>query len=65
MLQTFTSVTDEIVRLLADDPVRPEIPAERRLNSNSRIYVLKDGDTTQAVTCVKFLNTIQIGRAHV
>ena len=44
--------------LLADDPVRPEIPAERRLNSNSRIYVLKDGDTTQAVTCVKFLNTI-------
>ena len=58
MLQTFTSVTDEIVRLLADDPVRPEIPAERRLNSNSRIYVLKDGDKTQAVTCVKFLNTI-------
>ena len=58
MLQTFTSVTDEIVRLLADDPVRPEIPAERRLNSNSRIYVLKDWDKTQAVTCVKFLNTI-------
>ena len=58
MLQTFTSVTDEIVRLLKDDPVRPEIPAERRLNANSRIYVLKEGEQTQAVTCVKFLNTI-------
>ena len=58
MLQTFTSVTDEIVRLLKDDPVRPEIPAERRLNANSRIYVLKEGDTFQAVTCVKFLNTV-------
>lgn len=58
MLQTFTTVTEEIVRLLADDPVRPEIPAERRLNSNSRIYVLRDGNTTQAVTCVKFLNTV-------
>lgn len=58
MLQTFTTVTEEIVRLLKDDPVRPEIPPERRLNSNSRIYVLRDGDVTQAVTCVKFLNTI-------
>lgn len=58
MLQTFTTITEEIVRLLKDDPVRPEIPAERRINSNSRIYVLKDGDKTQAVTCVKFLNDI-------
>ncbi len=58
MLQTFTTITEEIVRLLKDDPVRPEIPAERRINANSRIYVLKDGDKTQAVTCVKFLNDI-------
>lgn len=58
MLQTITSVTEEIVRLLKDDPVRPEIPVDRRINANSRIYVLRDGDQTQAVTCVKFLNTI-------
>jgi hypothetical protein len=58
MLQTFTTITEEIVRLLKDDPVRPEIPVERRINNNSRIYVLKDGDRTQAVTCVKFLSSI-------
>lgn len=58
MLQTFTTVNDEILRLLADDPVRPEIPAERRLNANSRIYVLREGDQCKAVTCVKFLNTV-------
>lgn len=58
MLHTITSITEEIVSLLKDDPVRPEIPADRRVNQNSRIYVLKDGDQTQAVTCVKFLNTI-------
>jgi hypothetical protein len=58
MLQTFTTITEEIVRLLKDDPVRPEIPVERRINNNSRIYVLKDGDQTQAVTCVKFLSSI-------
>ena len=58
MLHTITSITDEIVNLLKDDPVRPEIPADQRVNSNSRIYMLKDGDHTRAVTCVKFLSEI-------
>jgi hypothetical protein len=58
MLHTITSVTEEIVKLLKDDPVRPEIPVTDRINSNSRIYMLKDGDQTQAVTCVKFLESI-------
>ena len=58
MLHTITSITDEIVKLLKDDPVRPEIPADQRVNSNSRIYVLKEGDQTQAITCVKFLSDI-------
>jgi len=58
MLLTITQLTEEIVRLLKDDPVRPEIPADRRVNQNSRIYMLKDGEQTQAITCVKFLNDI-------
>ena len=57
-MHTITTLTEEIVRLLKDDPVRPEIPADRRVNSNSRIYMLKDGDRTQAITCVKFLETV-------
>ena len=58
MLHTITSITDEIVNLLKDDPVRPEIPVTDRVNSNSRIYMLKDGDQTRAITCVKFLDAI-------
>jgi hypothetical protein len=58
MLHTITTLTEEIVRLLKDDPVRPEIPADRRVNQNSRIYMLKDGDQTRAITCVKFLDEI-------
>ena len=38
--------------------MRPEIPVSRRVNQNSRIYMLKDGDQTRAVTCVKFLDVI-------
>jgi len=58
MLHTITSITDEIVNLLKDDPVRPEIPATDRVNQNSRIYLLKDGDQTRAITCVKFLDVV-------
>ena len=58
MLQVITSPSDEIEILIKDDPVRPEIPVTKRVNANSRIYMLKDGDKTQAVTCVKFLTEI-------
>ena len=58
MLQAITNLTEEIVKLLKDDPVRPEIPADQRVNSNSRIYMLKEGDQAQAITCVKFLDTV-------
>lgn len=58
MLYTITTITEDLEKLIKDDPVRPEIPVTRRVNENSRIYMLKDGDTTQAVTCVKFLQSI-------
>ena len=58
MLYTITTISDDLDTLIKDDPVRPEIPLSERVNSNSRIYLLKDGDRTLAVTCVKFLETI-------
>ena len=58
MLHTITTISDDLASLIKDDPVRPEIPLCDRINSNSRIYMLKDGDQTLAVTCVKFLETI-------
>jgi len=58
MLHTITTISDDLAGLIKDYPVRPEIPLSDRVNSNSRIYMLKDGDQTLAVTCVKFLKTI-------
>jgi len=58
MLHTITTITEDLETLIKDDPVRPEIPVARRVNGNSRIYMLKDGDQTRAVTCVKFLDMI-------
>ena len=58
MLHTITTITEDLETLIKDDPVRPEIPVTKRVNENSRIYMLRDGDQTHAVTCVKFLDVI-------
>jgi len=59
MLEQITTLTDELVKLLKDDPVRPEIPADFRVDKNSRVYVLKsEQGEPMAVTCVKFLADI-------
>jgi hypothetical protein len=59
MLERITTLTDELIKLLKDDPVRPEIPADFRVNTNSRVYVLKSEEgEPMAVTCVKFLADI-------
>jgi hypothetical protein len=52
MLHIIDNLQDNLLNLIKDDPVRPEIPAEQRVNENSRIFVLKDdNDRPLAVTC--------------
>ena len=58
MIESISKLTEDIVKLLRDDPVRPEIPADQRVNENSRIYLLRRNDQTCAVTCVKFLDQV-------
>lgn len=59
MLHIITDLQDNLLKLIKDDPVRPEIPVEQRVNENSRIFVLKnDQGEPLAVTCVKFLADI-------
>jgi hypothetical protein len=59
MLHVIQDLSDNLLMLIKDDPVRPEIPAAQRVNSNSKIFVLKDdNDQPIAVTCVKFLEMI-------
>ncbi len=59
MLDRITQITDELLNLLKDDPVRPEIPATDRITQNGCVYVLKNSEGKPlAVTCVKFLEAI-------
>jgi hypothetical protein len=59
MLHIIRDLSDSLLNLIKDDPVRPEIPLEQRVNANSRIFVLKDAENNPiAVTCVKFLEGV-------
>jgi hypothetical protein len=59
MLHIINNLQDEFLRLIKDDPVRPELSLEFRVNDNSRIFVLKnEANEPLAVTCVKFLADI-------
>lgn len=55
MLERITELTEDLIRLIKDDPVRPEITADFRVK-DGRVYVLRDDGTNepQAVVCVKF-----------
>ena len=59
MLTCITQIDDPLLVHLKDDPVRPELSLEFRVNDNSRIFVLKnEANEPLAVTCVKFLADI-------
>jgi len=60
MLHIIRDLQDQLLDLIKDDPVRPELAREFRVNETSKIFVLKDDDTNEplAVTCVKFLGQI-------
>jgi hypothetical protein len=60
MLHIINDLRDNLLTLIKDDPVRPELTPEFRVNSNSQIFVLRDDATNEplAVTCVKFLDGI-------
>jgi hypothetical protein len=60
MLHIINDLKDNLLTLIKDDPVRPELTPEFRVNSNSKIFVLRDDATNEplAVTCVKFLDSI-------
>jgi hypothetical protein len=46
------------VRVIKDDPVRPHIPLEQRINEAAEILLLKAGEEILAATCMQWLRDI-------
>jgi hypothetical protein len=60
MLHIIQSLADPLIRLISDDPVRPEIPPEFRVNAQAEIFVLRDDLThqSQAVVCAAYRSLV-------
>lgn len=57
-LHHIKSINDPLASLIKDDPVRPHIPLEQRVNDLAEILLLKAGEEVLAATCMQFLNDI-------
>lgn len=57
-LHHIRDITDPLVRVVKDDPVRPHIPLEQRINDAAEILILKAGEEVLAATCMQWLNDI-------
>jgi hypothetical protein len=52
------SQTDPLTRVIKDDPVRPHIPLEQRINDAAEILILRAGEEVLAATCMQWLSEI-------
>lgn len=57
-LHHIRDITDPLVRIIKDDPVRPHIPPEQRINEAAEILILKAGDKILAATCMQWLKGV-------
>jgi hypothetical protein len=53
-----TKLDDPLLSKIKDDPVRPHIPLEQRINEAAEILMLKAEDEVLAVTCMQWLKDI-------
>ncbi len=52
------TLDDPLVEKIKDDPVRPHIPLEQRINEAAEILMLKAEDQILAVTCMQWLKDV-------
>ena len=58
MLHTITTISDDLASLIKDDPVRPHIPLEQRINDAAEILILRAGEEILAATCMQWLKDV-------
>jgi hypothetical protein len=57
-LQKINNIDSWIEEIIKDDPVRPEIPIDHRINEEAEIYALWNETELGAVTCVAYTEDV-------
>jgi hypothetical protein len=52
------STDDPLTKVIKDDPVRPHIPLDQRINDAAEILILRAGEEVLAATCMQWLKDI-------
>lgn len=52
------TLDDPLTKVIKDDPVRPHIPLEQRVNDAAEILILRAGEQILAATCLQWLKDI-------
>ena len=52
------SLDDPLTKVIKDDPVRPHIPLEQRINDAAEILILRAGEEILAATCMQWLSEV-------
>lgn len=58
MLHIVDNTQHKFSNLIKDDPVRPDIPLDARINDHARIFVLEEHESPAAAVCVRYMNEI-------
>jgi hypothetical protein len=58
MLYLIKDFADNLLKLISEDPVRPHIPDVERVGTNKDIFVSRDEDKVNAITCVSYQLTV-------
>jgi hypothetical protein len=61
MLHIISTMQDNFIEFIEQDPVRPEISAESRIGKNKEVIVLLDTEISElplSIICVSYQNTI-------
>ena len=57
-LHHIKDINDPLTRVILDDPVRPHIPLDQRINDAAEILILKAGEEILAATCMQWLKDV-------
>lgn len=64
MIHLIKSITDSLFSFLSDDPVRPNIPHTDRIGNNKDIFVLRNPNKVQAITCVSYQDFVPVDQSE-
>jgi len=64
MIYVISNLADPYTAYVKDDPVRPHIPLEQRVNDTAKIFALIENDQVSAMVCAKFCEGVPANEAQ-